>query len=178
MPKLIPDVFQHCPRCGVENQHVGSNPFHCGDCDFLYYFNPAVAVAGVVTDDRGRVLFLRRARDPGKGRLGLPGGFVDLGESTEDALIREVKEEVNLDVSRLHYITALPNTYIFRDLAYIVADVFYSCDIVSMDAMEISAKEIESCFFCHPTEKELAEMAFASNRKAVEMYLQQRPLAS
>lgn len=174
MPERIPDIFVYCPRCAAVNQNLGSNPFRCTECDFLYYFNPAIAVAGVVADEQGRVLLLHRAHEPGKGKFGLPGGFADPGESTEVALIREVKEEVNLDVRQLHYITSLPNAYPFRDVIYSVADIFYACDIVSFDTLKIQAHEVDGYIFCHPTEKQLSEMAFASNRKAVEMYLQQR----
>lgn len=173
MSKMIPDTFRFCPRCGAKSEGESKNPFSCGECDFLYYFNPAIAVAGVIVDAEQQVLFLRRGRDPGKGLLGLPGGFVDSGESTEDALIREVKEETNLDVKALRYITSLPNTYTYREITYSVADIFYVCEIDSFADLTIQASEIDDYQFCHPTAKELGEMAFASNRKAVEIYLQQ-----
>ena len=173
MPEPIPNIFAHCPRCAAKNPNLGSNPFHCAKCDLLYYFNPAIAVAGVITDDEGRVLLLRRAHDPGKGKLGLPGGFVDPGESPEDALVREVKEEVNLTVRQLYYIISVPNTYHFREVTYSVADIFYACEIDSIDAIMPQASEIDGYVFCHPTEKELSQMAFVSNRRAVEVYLQQ-----
>ena len=167
----IPDMFEFCPRCGSRSQNVGANPFHCQNCEFVYYFNPVIAVAGVVTDSEGKVLLLRRGRDPGKGKLGLPGGFVDLGESTEDALAREVKEETNLDVLRMHYIKSFPNTYTFREVTYVVTDVFYACEVESLEFLKLQASEIDGHEFCHPTTAELSEMAFESNRKAVELYL-------
>lgn len=171
---FVSDIFRFCPSCGKTNQNVGSNPFQCVDCDFVYYFNPVIAVAGVVTDNEGQVLLLRRGRDPGRGKLGLPGGFVDPGESTEDALVREVKEETNLDVQRLDYIKSFPNTYTYRDVTYVVTDVFYACEVKSLDSLQLQASEIDGHMFCHPGETELSEMAFESNRKAVEMFLRAR----
>ncbi len=76
----LPEVFQHCPRCGVRRDGPATNPFRCAACGHQQYFNPASAVAAILLGPDGRALFLRRARDPGQGRLGLPGGFVDLAE--------------------------------------------------------------------------------------------------
>jgi ADP-ribose pyrophosphatase YjhB (NUDIX family) len=53
---------------------------------------------GVVIRHEGRILLNRRAIDPGKGRWSFPSGYVDLGESTSSAAVREVKEETGYDV--------------------------------------------------------------------------------
>ena len=60
---------------------------------FIYYFNPSSAVACFIRNSRGELLLVRRAKEPAKGRLDLPGGFVDMHESAEEAAQREVKEE-------------------------------------------------------------------------------------
>lgn len=54
--------------------------------------------AGACILRRGRLLLIRRGADPGKGKWSIPGGLVELGENVEDAMIREAKEEVGLDV--------------------------------------------------------------------------------
>ena len=46
----------------------------------------------------GRIILLRRGFDPGKGLWTFPGGFVDLGESVEDAAVREAMEELEIDI--------------------------------------------------------------------------------
>jgi mutator protein MutT len=55
-------------------------------------------VGAVVRDEAGRLLLVRRAHPPAQGRWSLPGGRVELGESDEQALVREVHEETGLDV--------------------------------------------------------------------------------
>ena len=56
---------------------------------------PVVAVAAAIVDD-GRILLVRRASEPGRGRWSLPGGVVRLGERLGEAVVREVIEETNL----------------------------------------------------------------------------------
>lgn len=174
MNTYVVDTFRFCPSCGQQAKQPGANPFSCSKCDYIYYFNPSIAVAGIVADDDGRILLLRRAHDPGLGKFGLPGGFVERGESTEDALIREVREEVNLQVQTLDYLTSMPNTYTLHGITQSISDIFYVCHVASFGSLEADPDEVESWLFCHPTEKELGQMAFASNRLAVELYLSRR----
>ncbi len=54
--------------------------------------------AGACILREGKLLLIRRGAEPGKGRWSIPGGLVELGENVGDAMVREVKEEVGLDV--------------------------------------------------------------------------------
>lgn len=167
----LADVYRFCPRCAAGCASPGKNPFHCDQCDFTYFFGPTVAVGAIVTDKDGQVLFLKRAREPGKGKLGLPGGFVDAGEGTEDALTREVLEEVNLNVIRMEYLASYPNEYVYRGITLAVTDVFYVCHVDSLNVLRAAQDEVEGLLFCHPTDAELNNMAFESNRLALQKFL-------
>ena len=65
-------------------------------CGFVYYFNSSAATAIFITNRVGELLVVRRAKEPAKGTFDLPGGFVDMYETAEEAIIREVKEETGL----------------------------------------------------------------------------------
>jgi 8-oxo-dGTP diphosphatase len=65
---------------------------------------PALTTDCVIFDARGRVLLIRRGHPPFAGAHALPGGFVEIGETVEDACRREVREEVGLDVSNLRLV--------------------------------------------------------------------------
>ena len=67
----------------------------CSRCGFVFYLDPKLAAIAVVPLDGG-VVMVRRAIDPGYGLWVVPGGFVDVGEMVEDAVVRETLEEVHL----------------------------------------------------------------------------------
>ncbi|MCA9822435.1 MAG: NUDIX hydrolase [Dehalococcoidia bacterium] len=75
--------------------------FVCMDCGFVHYLNPR-PVAGVIpVDARGDLLLVRRAIEPRIGTWVFPGGYMDVGETAEEAAARETMEEANLPVSEL-----------------------------------------------------------------------------
>ncbi|WP_456472696.1 NUDIX domain-containing protein [Methanocaldococcus sp.] len=61
------------------------------------YLIPSLTVDGIIYDN-GRILLIKRKKEPFKDYYALPGGFVECGETVEEAIIREIKEETNLDV--------------------------------------------------------------------------------
>jgi 8-oxo-dGTP diphosphatase len=88
----------YCPRCGtlMERRFAeGRERDVCPACNFIFYRNPVPAVGVVVALD-GNVVLVRRKYEPRAGCWALPAGFMELGESAEDAAIRECHEETGL----------------------------------------------------------------------------------
>lgn len=77
-----------------------------------YPSQPIVGVGAVILQE-GKILLAKRGSEPGKGKWSIPGGLVELGETVAKAVVREVKEETNLDVEVLRLIDAVDN--IIRD---------------------------------------------------------------
>ena len=69
----------------------------CPNCGFIRYVDPKVAVAVVLGDERGVLLGLRMV-DPASGKWSFPAGYVNRGEVLEEAAVREVREEFEVDV--------------------------------------------------------------------------------
>jgi 8-oxo-dGTP diphosphatase len=97
--------------------------------------------------------------------LALPGGFVDIGEKVEDALIREMKEETNLDVK----IESLLNIYSDpkRDPRFHTASVVYICKAYGVPKAQDDAKEV---FVYNLDEIPLSKLVF-DHRKIIEDFL-------
>ena len=165
-------LFRCCPRCAVALASAGANPLVCGACGFAYFFNPAVSAAGILLRGDGRALFIRRGHDPGKGALALVGGFVDAGERPEDALCREVREEVGVELTAVTYLSSLPNRYPYRGVTYHVADLVFTARIVDGSAAR-ALDGVAAIEWHDPRTLDPASLAFASMRVALETFQRQ-----
>jgi ADP-ribose pyrophosphatase YjhB (NUDIX family) len=88
----------HCSYCGRAFAAGQPWPRQCEGCGQISYLNPLpVAVLLLPTD--GGLLCVRRAIEPGKGELSLPGGFIDVGETWQEAAVRELREEAGVVVA-------------------------------------------------------------------------------
>lgn len=136
--------FKYCPKCASPNfveNNVKSKK--CTDCGFVYYFNSCAATVALIVNDNQELLVSTRAHEPARGTLDLPGGFVDMYETGEEAIIREVKEETNLDISSLKYLFSIPNIYMYSGFEVHTLDMIYLCkveDTVKMKAEDDVAK--------------------------------------
>ncbi len=99
-PSLNPALAEarFCPRCGQAADVEFPRRIVCSHCGSVAYYNPKPAAGAIPVDDEGAVILLRRGFDPGRGLWTFPGGFVDLGESVEDAARRETEEELGMAI--------------------------------------------------------------------------------
>lgn len=170
MTQSLIHAFTHCPLCGSSDyERVPSGTRHCRACDHRDFNNPITAVAALILDSQNRLLLIRRAKDPARGFLAMPGGFVDAGESLEQAVYREISEEIGLALADIHYLCSHPNAYTYRGLTRPVCDVFFhtrtdSFDVV-MQREEVTAWELRPLGEINP-----AELAFDSMRHALATF--------
>ncbi|MGZ4227262.1 MAG: NUDIX domain-containing protein [Solirubrobacteraceae bacterium] len=87
-----------CPRCGQPAEVNFPRRIVCSHCGYSAYYNPKPVACAIPVDGEGRVILLRRGFDPGRGLWTFPGGFVDLGESVEEAALRETDEELGIAI--------------------------------------------------------------------------------
>jgi ADP-ribose pyrophosphatase YjhB (NUDIX family) len=88
----------HCSYCGARFSADQLWPRHCRACGNTTYLNP-VPVAVVLVPVGDGLVVIRRNTEPRKGTLTLPGGYIDLGETWQEAGIREVREETGIDIA-------------------------------------------------------------------------------
>jgi NAD+ diphosphatase len=163
-------AFRYCPRCGSGPSPPGAEPvFACGGCGFRYHFNPAVAAGVIAGDPHGRVLLVRRAKEPGRGLLGVPGGFVDVGETAEEAVLREAGEETGVELEELRFLGSWPNVYEWKGVAYPVLDLYFTGR--ARDSLTASARhEVDEVLWLRPEDVDPAELAFPTTRAAFLRY--------
>jgi NAD+ diphosphatase len=167
-------VLKYCPKCGAAALRVvGLKMVRCAACGFELYLNPAAAVAGVIVDEQGRMVVLVRGKEPGKGKWDLPGGFADPGETVEDALRREVREEVGLEVTSLRYLGSWPNVYEYMGVRYRTVDMGFVCEAARASQATPREAEIAEVLFLHPREIDPGQFAFRSVGMIAGAYLSQ-----
>ena len=91
--------LEFCSNCGIKNTYgfiEGNNRYHCKGCDTIHYENPKPTATIICIRDN-ELLLAKRAFNPAKGEWGLPGGFMELNETLNEAAERELKEETNLE---------------------------------------------------------------------------------
>ncbi len=122
--------FAYCPVCGSARFEANSEKSKkCRDCGFEYFMNSAASTVAIIEDGQGNVLVSRRANEPAKGTLDLPGGFCDCGESAERGVVREVMEETGLKVTEVKYLFSLPNVYPYSGVDIFTTDLFFLCRV-------------------------------------------------
>lgn len=168
-----PESYKFCPLCGgglTERLLKEGDPKRlvCGACGFIFYIDPKLAVLALVPYQGGLVM-VRRAIEPGYGLWVVPGGFVDLGEKVEEAVVRETFEECGLTVR----VVRLQNAYSYHHsrtvlLAYVTE--YLAGELTAGD------EEMEVRVFT-PHEIPWEKIAFSSTRDALREYLQHQGVA-
>lgn len=164
--------FKYCPKCGSAHFEIHNEKSkQCADCGFVYYFNPSSATVALILNERDELLVCRRAKEPAKGTLDLPGGFIDMTETGEEGVAREVREETGMKVAKAEYLFSLPNIYIYSGFPVHTLDMFFRCtveDTLHFEAMDDAA----DLFFLPLKDIRTEEFGLGSIRKGVGIFLE------
>lgn len=166
------NVLKFCPRCGSAHfQATGSRSFKCDDCSFNYFVNSSAAVAVLLFNEKGELLFTRRAIEPYFGKLDLPGGFIDPMETGEQAAIREIQEELCIQIHSLRYFCSYPNEYVFSGYSVFTLDLAFLAKTESLHEMT-AMDDISSFEFYKPEDIDLEELPFISMKNIIKELIQ------
>lgn len=168
---MNPVSLKFCPQCGsIGYQYRERKFWYCPVCLFTYFHNVATS-ASVILEVSGGVLTLVRNRDPGRGMLALPGGFVDPDERAEDAAVRECREETGLVPTNLRFVGSWPNEYSHKGVVYKTCDLFFAAEVPNtLDSLKLDKNEVASFQIIRPEELAMAPFAFDSARRAIESW--------
>jgi len=130
-------VLKYCPKCGsAEFNLSGERSLKCSSCGFHYFINSSAAVAALVNDERGRLMLVTRGVEPNYGKLDLPGGFIDPLETAENAVVRELYEELGLKVKTMKYLGSAPNEYVFSGFTVFTLDMAFEVKAESLENLK------------------------------------------
>ena len=168
------EKFRYCPKCGSPGFHEhNATSKRCDDCGFTYYFNPRAAVVAVIVNEADELLVCRRAKDPCKGTLDLPGGFCESFETAEESVGREVQEETGLEVEKVSYLFSLPNVYTYSDFDVHTMDLFFVCRVKAYSGM-VARDDVTECRFVPFRDISPEKFGLDSIRKGVGLILKER----
>lgn len=162
--------FKFCAECGgglVESQPESEDRprLVCQTCGYIHYINPKVVVATIPTFE-DRIVLLRRGIEPRRGAWTFPAGFMEYGESAEEAAIRETKEETNLDVE----LEGILGVFSRNEIGLV--NIVYRARVVRGEtALNREATEIR---FVTPEEIPWEELAFPSTGWALKEWMKER----
>jgi NAD+ diphosphatase len=164
-------VIKFCPKCGSQKFYTsdGGRSFKCEGCHFNYYLNNSAAVACLILDQEGKLLLARRAIEPSKGMMDLPGGFVEPMETAEQAIDREIREELNVKVVKKEYLVSFPNEYVFSGFSVFTLDMAFVCEIDSFEQI-IPNDDVAEIEFVKPGEMNMEELCSESMRNIINYY--------
>ena len=121
---------------------------------------------------KDKILFTRRSQYPEKGKLDLPGGFVDPKESAEYACYRELKEELNIeiDIQKLKFLMSLPNVYHYQGIDYNTLDLFFEYRLDKKILMSLEKNEISEILWLKRENIDIKDIAFSSQQKFLQRF--------
>ena len=159
--------YRFCPKCGANLEQrllKEGEPERlvCTDCGFVFYLDPKVA-AGVLFRYQGRIVLLRRALEPRRGKWVFPGGYVDRGEPVETAARREVLEESGVEVET----RGLLGVYSIENWPVVI--IVYEGEYVR--GQPVAGDESLELGLFDPSEIPWDELGFPTTRMALRDYL-------
>jgi len=160
--------LRYCPACAGTLTQNRRPPLICKQCGFHFYYDPHVSAAVILRDTKNRILLLKRKSNPKKGFWHLPGGFIEINESAEDALRREVKEEIGAHMENVRYLGSFTNRYFDGGINYHTITIFFTADIKRMRFTRND--ETDTIAFFAPKDIPFAAIAFGGVRQALMQF--------
>lgn len=164
--------FQFCPLCGNRLEPKPSPPDEgrpaCPSGHFVHFNNPPPTVQAWIERDR-EYLILKRNEEPFAGEWDLPGGFVEMGESPAEAVVREVAEETGLTVTPTEVVGAFTSEY--GDTGKHTIDIAYLCRIEHGEFELDTDEKSDAAWF---RLEDMPRLAFAGERQALAA-IRERP---
>ncbi len=167
------EFYSYCPHCGTKYENKTKEALKCNNCGYNFYMNaaPCTGLIFYSENDHHRIMLVKRAVDPSKGKLDVAGGFLGLEETFEEGLQREIKEELNyeIDKSKLEYLTSFCVRYLFQNVNHHLACNVYIYPIDESIKFE-TLDDVAGFEFYNINEIKDEDLAFEGLKSVLESY--------
>ncbi len=167
------NVLKFCPKCGsAAFKKSCERSLKCEACNFHFFINSAAAVAVLIVNGDNKLLLTTRAANPHKGMLDLPGGFVDDGETAEDAVKRELKEELGIHmIEKIEYLYSEPNEYVFSNYSVFTTDLVFKVELAFYDYLT-AKDDVSDYHYYSKSEVDYDKIPLSSIKKIVKRFFE------
>ncbi len=170
--------FQFCPKCGTGYRPADFQPvttsFCCASCGFEFFQNSSPAATAVVASRvrPSEIVLLTRTTSPGKGLLGLPGGFLKYHESPYEGVRREVSEEILIDIDVECLLDSYLVDYRFRGAIVSVVELVFLSQPIEADMRAIRSSEASAVGYYDVRDilQSPSTLAFPEQQQALRRY--------
>ncbi|MDA1316986.1 MAG: NUDIX domain-containing protein [bacterium] len=163
--------FKYCPKCAAPLLKQTPILLICSACDLHFYINPRATNAIILQNSKNQLLLTKRKFDPHAGKYDLPGGFIDINESVEESVIRELKEELNIDMNKddIEYLGSCTDTYEFKGVGYYTVGMIYKA-LVKDDIIITPSDDVESTLWVNMNDIPYDDIAFEGVKIFMKSY--------
>lgn len=118
--------YTFCPKCGGRFKKESTTLLVCTECGLQFFINPRPVNGIILENNKEELLFVKRKFDPYLGYWDIPGGFIEINESAEDSMLREMKEEIGITITDFRYLGSYPNPYEYAGMTlHTLGIIFY-----------------------------------------------------
>ena len=165
--------FPFCPKCGNSAQplvmdHQDVSACTNSTCRFVLRPNSKPCASIVVANDLGEILLTTRSIDPDKGKLDLPGGFLQLGEHPYDGARREAREALQVEIETIRVLGFAMDTY--------GPDGDSTLNIAVLARVEsgipMPTDEISEIVWVNPRNVDHSKLSFTNNSRIIGLYIE------
>jgi ADP-ribose pyrophosphatase YjhB (NUDIX family) len=182
MPDYYFKFYKFCPVCGTkysaENFNEDDTYFDCEKCHYRFYQNQ-IAVSSVIIPNRQNpyeILLATRSIEPAAGKIDTPGGFPKFEEELADAIRREIKEEIGMEIEIEEILDVKKNDYAFKGKTFKHATTYFLAKPIEQGSIEeavLDKNELSDIQFYDLRELDKFEdkLGFPSDKIVLRKYL-------
>ncbi len=126
---LEKNLFRFCGRCALPLRKNRASILFCANCQTHFYINPRPTNAAIIENSKHEILLTKRKFAPKKGFWDLPGGFANPKETMEQAVKREIKEELGIELVRPKYFGSYWGMYYYKGITYYTLCFVYTAKL-------------------------------------------------